>query len=58
MGWGVLESRRATLPRGTAIVGAKEITDDNVSDYGTSKKIKAVALSPEPSDDPNDPLNW
>lgn len=58
MGWGVLESRRAALPRGTAIVGAKEITNDNVSDYGTLKKIKTVALSPEPSDDPNDPLNW
>ena len=58
MGWGVLESKRSALPRGTSIVGVTETKDDNFSDIGTSKTKKSVALSPEPSDDPNDPLNW
>ncbi|KAH3906041.1 hypothetical protein HBI56_195800 [Parastagonospora nodorum] len=60
MGWGVLESRRSAFPRGTVRLGVKETNTngDNAQELDTSKRQGGVVLSPQPSDDPNDPLNW
>ena len=58
MGWGVLESSRAACPRGTSRVGIKDTSDDKVQELDTSKRAGGVVFAPQPSDDPNDPLNW
>jgi len=60
MGWGVLESRRSAFPRGTVRLGVKETNTngDNAQELDNSKRQGGVVLSPQPSDDPNDPLNW
>jgi hypothetical protein len=58
MGWGILESRRSALPRGTTRLGIKDTSDDEVPELETSKRSGSIVLSPQPSDDPNDPLNW
>jgi hypothetical protein len=57
MGWGILESTRAAFPRGTSLVGVVK-KNDGLSDSDSIKGGEVVARSPEPSDDPNDPLNW
>jgi hypothetical protein len=58
MGWGILESRRSALPRGTSKVGITDTSNDKIPELETSKRVGSVVLSPQPSDDPNDPLNW
>lgn len=58
MGWGILESRRSATPRGTTRVGIKDTSGDEVPELEASKRTGTVVLSPQPSDDPNDPLNW
>jgi hypothetical protein len=58
MGWGVLESRRSAFPRGTSRLGVKDTSDDKVPELDNSKRSGGIVLSPQPSDDPNDPLNW
>jgi hypothetical protein len=58
MGWGILESRRSALPRGTTRLGVKDMNDDNTPQLDTSKRSGSIVLSPQPSEDPNDPLNW
>ncbi|KAH8640793.1 hypothetical protein IG631_03734 [Alternaria alternata] len=58
MGWGVLESRRSAFPRGTSRLGVKDTSDDKVPELNNSKRSGGIVLSPQPSDDPNDPLNW
>ncbi|CAI6338748.1 unnamed protein product [Periconia digitata] len=57
MGWGVIESRRTAFPRGTTRVGVKETSGD-VPELENAKRSGTIVLSPQPSDDPNDPLNW
>ncbi|RMZ72531.1 mfs transporter [Pyrenophora seminiperda CCB06] len=39
-------------------MGIKEAGDDQVQELDTSKRAGGVVLAPQPSDDPNDPLNW
>jgi hypothetical protein len=58
MGWGILESRRSAFPRGTSRLGIKDTSVDNVQELDTTKRKGGIVLSPQPSDDPNDPLNW
>jgi hypothetical protein len=58
MGWGILESGQSALPRGTTRLGIKDTSDDKVPELDTSKRSGSIVLSPQPSDDPNDPLNW
>jgi hypothetical protein len=57
MGWGILESKRTSFPEGTSRVGLKDV-DKDVPELETSKRKGGIVLSPQPSDDPNDPLNW
>jgi hypothetical protein len=58
MGWGVLESSRVQLPLGTTRVGVKDTGDNETAELETAKRVGTTVLSPQPSDDPNDPLNW
>lgn len=58
MGWGILESGRTPFPQGTSRVGVKDAASDEAPGVNTAEGSGAVVLSPEPSDDPNDPLNW
>ncbi|KAF2024085.1 MFS transporter-like protein [Setomelanomma holmii] len=50
MGWGVLEDRHMASPPGTATIGAD--TASGLKRHGN------IILQPQPSDNPNDPLNW
>lgn len=58
MGWGILESRRTALPRGTTRVGVKDVSGEPAPELNKSRRSGGIVLSPQPSDDPNDPLNW
>ncbi|KAL1606187.1 hypothetical protein SLS60_003588 [Paraconiothyrium brasiliense] len=55
MGLGVLDDPHMASPPGTYTIGAKE---DNQANDGSLKRDGDVILQPQPSDDPNDPLNW
>ncbi|KAF3053760.1 hypothetical protein E8E11_001901 [Didymella keratinophila] len=50
MGLGVLEDRQMAAPPGTSTLGA--------SDVAGLKRDGDIVLQPQPSDSPNDPLNW
>ncbi|KAF2736482.1 MFS general substrate transporter [Polyplosphaeria fusca] len=58
MGWGVLEDPHTAAPPGTATIGGTELTDDNIEDVKSLKRDGNIVLQPQPSDSPNDPLNW
>ncbi|KAL5115220.1 hypothetical protein ACEQ8H_006894 [Pleosporales sp. CAS-2024a] len=58
MAWGILESKLSASPRGTSRLGLEDIGDVLAQELDTSKRTGGVVLSPQPSDDPNDPLNW
>ncbi|KAL6164886.1 hypothetical protein ACJQWK_08149 [Exserohilum turcicum] len=58
MGWGILESRRAAMPRGTSIVEVRGKDASNASEEGNTNQSGGPVRSPQPSNDPNDPLNW
>jgi hypothetical protein len=58
MGWGILESSRSAFPRGTSRLGVKDTNPDTAQELDSSKRRGGIVLSPQPSDDPNDPLNW
>lgn len=58
MGWGVLEDPRTESPPGTAKLGATESADDLTIDKTSLKCHGDIILQPQPSDSPNDPLNW
>lgn len=58
MGWGILESSRTAFPPGTTRVGIKESKDNDGAELDESKRSGGTVLSPQPADDPNDPLNW
>ncbi|KLU83001.1 hypothetical protein MAPG_02068 [Magnaporthiopsis poae ATCC 64411] len=57
MGWGILEPRDGGEPLGTVRLGEE---DNNAfsGDQQGLKKRGDIVLQPQPSDDPNDPLNW
>ncbi|KAM5349187.1 hypothetical protein ACJ41O_009010 [Fusarium nematophilum] len=61
MGLGILDPRQATgNTPGTVVLGAEaaqRIHDDGSLKRGTGKH-NDIILTPQPSDDPNDPLNW
>jgi MFS family permease len=58
---GILEDHK--LPHVPATVRLEEISNQPVSDtrnlkHATGKKGASIVLVPQPSEDPNDPLNW
>jgi hypothetical protein len=59
MAFGVLEDHRTLRPLGTVPLGAKDrsLADDDSEDAGLKKKGDII-LQPQPTDSPNDPLNW
>ncbi|KAF2646076.1 MFS general substrate transporter [Massarina eburnea CBS 473.64] len=59
MGWGVLECSQMATPPGTVNIGAKNGKFQTPSDDTSHlKRDGDVVLQPQPSDSPNDPLNW
>ncbi|KAF2786523.1 MFS transporter-like protein [Melanomma pulvis-pyrius CBS 109.77] len=58
MGWGVLQDPLMASPPGTATIGAKPTTEDPPVDSIALKRHGDIILQPQPSDSPNDPLNW
>jgi hypothetical protein len=59
MGIGVLEDKHMQMPPGTAKLDTKFDTEHHDLDaiIGLKKRGDTI-LIPQPSDDPNDPLNW
>ncbi|EJT70866.1 hypothetical protein GGTG_11889 [Gaeumannomyces tritici R3-111a-1] len=58
MGWGILEPRSGGLPLGTVRLGEDDKDNDFSEGQQGLKKSGNIVLQPQPSDDPNDPLNW
>lgn len=67
MAWGVLEDRRTPKPAGTVILddviqqmkAMSNASDTSpLSHLKRDAKNKHIILQPQPSDSPNDPLNW
>ncbi|KAL5119984.1 hypothetical protein ACEQ8H_002082 [Pleosporales sp. CAS-2024a] len=57
MGLGVLDDAHMAVVPGTATLGAEDQKDANV-DTASLKRHGDIILQPQPSDSPNDPLNW
>ncbi|KAJ3529659.1 hypothetical protein NM208_g9662 [Fusarium decemcellulare] len=58
MAFGVLDDGHLALPPGSSILSeAKNATTDSPDTMGL-KKVGNIVLVPQPSDSPNDPLNW
>ncbi|CAI6341168.1 unnamed protein product [Periconia digitata] len=58
MAWGVLDDPHMAAPPGTVNIGAKNDTGDVPKDESSLKRDGNIILQPQPSDNPNDPLNW
>ncbi|KAH9893654.1 MFS transporter-like protein [Xylariomycetidae sp. FL2044] len=58
MGIGVLEDRHLDRPPGTSKLGEQEAVGPDGSSTIELKKDGDIILVPQPSDSPNDPLNW
>ncbi|KAH6642143.1 major facilitator superfamily domain-containing protein [Boeremia exigua] len=58
MGLGVLEDRHMAAPPGTSTIGASAVAEDPSVDSSELKRDGDIILQPQPSDSPNDPLNW
>ncbi|KAI0173191.1 MFS general substrate transporter [Hypoxylon sp. FL1284] len=58
MGIGVLESRGMDMPPGTSKLGEKQEVSLDTESTKDLKKDGNIILVPQPSDSPNDPLNW
>ncbi|KAK6953783.1 hypothetical protein Daesc_003745 [Daldinia eschscholtzii] len=58
MGVGVLEDRHMTRPPGTSKLGEEQGPSFDAASTGDLKKDGYIILVPQPSDSPNDPLNW
>ncbi|RDA86141.1 hypothetical protein CP532_3021 [Ophiocordyceps camponoti-leonardi (nom. inval.)] len=58
MAWGVLEDTRMTFPPGTIRLTASDDENDDELSEKHAKKRDGVVLHPQPSDNPDDPLNW
>ncbi|KAM5344068.1 hypothetical protein ACJ41O_012605 [Fusarium nematophilum] len=58
MAFGVLEDRHLALPPGSSILSEPNNTTTETPDIVGFKKVGNIVLVPQPSDSPNDPLNW
>lgn len=62
MVWGILDDPRTPMPMGTVVLddvfGAAQHLDPDDSQFNHLKKDGHIVLQPQPSDSPNDPLNW
>jgi hypothetical protein len=62
MPFGILEDHRTPMPLGTValdqVFGAASNIDSNDPSFKKLKKDGDTILQPQPSDSPNDPLNW
>ncbi|CAO2655245.1 Nn.00g103090.m01.CDS01 [Neocucurbitaria sp. VM-36] len=58
MGFGVLEDSHMAAPPGTATINTSGAVADSTIDTSSLKKDGDIVLQPQPSDSPNDPLNW
>ncbi|KAH7139087.1 MFS transporter-like protein [Dendryphion nanum] len=58
MGWGVLHDPKMDFPPGTYIIGDTSKADEPGVDTSSLKRDGDIILQPQPSDSPNDPLNW
>lgn len=59
MGFGVLDDPKYPNVPGTVRL-ADKVTSEKLDDweYTEPKKRGEIVLNPQPSDSPNDPLNW
>ncbi|KAF2192962.1 MFS general substrate transporter [Zopfia rhizophila CBS 207.26] len=58
MAWGVLDDPYMVFPPGTVNLKDASGGDDYKGDTKGLKKKGNIVLQPQPSDSPNDPLNW
>ncbi|KAI0378862.1 MFS general substrate transporter [Hypomontagnella monticulosa] len=58
MGIGVLEDRHLDRPPGTSKLGEEQGPSFDAASTSDLKKDGDIILVPQPSDSPNDPLNW
>ncbi|KAI1383758.1 MFS general substrate transporter [Hypoxylon trugodes] len=58
MGIGVLEDRHLDRPPGTSKLGEEQGSSFDSASTGDLKKDGDIILVPQPSNSPNDPLNW
>ncbi|KAI6352028.1 hypothetical protein MCOR25_009607 [Pyricularia grisea] len=58
MGWGVVEDRLGLSPPGTVKLSDSDKEQNFGGPTANLKKRGNIVLQPQPSDDPNDPLNW
>ncbi|RYP89893.1 hypothetical protein DL770_003986 [Monosporascus sp. CRB-9-2] len=58
MGIGVLEDSYLAKPPGTSTVGENPQSSSHTASVTDLKKDGDIILVPQPSDSPNDPLNW
>jgi hypothetical protein len=58
MAWGILEDHKTLRPPGTVLLDERRPQLGEVSESDNLKRHKNVVLQPQPSDSPNDPLNW
>ncbi|KAF1941494.1 MFS general substrate transporter [Clathrospora elynae] len=58
MSFGVLEDKHLAAPPGTSIINTSGSFEDEKTDSSYLKRDGEIILQPQPSDSPNDPLNW
>ena len=62
MAFGILDDPRTPMPIGTVVLddvfGAAQNIDPGDPQFSHLKRDGHIVLQPQPSDSPNDPLNW
>ncbi|KPM45914.1 hypothetical protein AK830_g698 [Neonectria ditissima] len=58
MAFGILDDRHLALPPGSSILSESQNGTTESPDVVGLKKVGSIVLIPQPSDSPNDPLNW
>ncbi|KAH7110743.1 major facilitator superfamily domain-containing protein [Dactylonectria macrodidyma] len=58
MAYGVLDDRHLALPPGSSILSESDNVTTETPGIVGLKKVGNIVLIPQPSDSPNDPLNW
>ncbi|KAH8650779.1 major facilitator superfamily domain-containing protein [Ilyonectria robusta] len=58
MAFGVLDDLHLALPPGSSILSESDNVTTGSPDMVGLKKVGNIVLIPQPSDSPNDPLNW
>lgn len=59
MAWGIFEARSQPHVQGTVLLNEPSDDEARFPSLKTTKhRGKTIILVPQPSDDPNDPLNW